>query len=199
MSDQFFVTYFERVARHLASADLPALHEIANLLEDTSAGGRKVIVAGNGGSAAMASHVAVDLTKTAGIRAVTFNESDLITCFANDYGYEHWIERAIEAYADAADTAVLVSSSGKSTNIINAALKARQMRLKVVTLSGFSAGNPLRQLGDFNLWVDSSEYNIIEMVHHTWLLAILDKIVADAKRNTSTRATAVIAAQSDLP
>ena len=58
------------------------------------AAGKKVIIAGNGGSAAMASHVAVDFTKAAGIRAINFNEADLITCFSNDYGYEHWVAQA---------------------------------------------------------------------------------------------------------
>ena len=59
----------------------------------------KVILAGNGGSAALASHVSVDLTKAAGIRATNFNEADLITCFANDYGYENWLAEAIRSFA----------------------------------------------------------------------------------------------------
>ncbi len=132
---------------------------------------------GNGGSAAMASHVSVDLTKAAQIRAINFNETDLITCFANDYGYEHWVERALEAYADDNDLVFLISSSGRSPNIINGALKAKAMGLKVVTLSGFSCDNALRKLGDVNLWCDSRAYNVIEMTHHIWLLAIVDYII----------------------
>ena len=124
--------------------------------------GKKVIVVGNGGSAAMASHVAVDFTKAASIRAINFNEADLITCFANDYGYEHWVEKALEAYADPGDLAILISSSGKSQNILNASEKANEMGLSVITVSGFLTDNPLRKLGDLNLWVDSSERVIIE-------------------------------------
>ena len=81
---------------------------------------RKVIIAGNGGSAAIASHVCVDFTKQGGIRSVNFNEADLITCFANDFGYENWLEKSLEFYADKKDLVILISSSGKSQNIINA-------------------------------------------------------------------------------
>ena len=56
----------------------------------------KVIIMGNGGSAAMASHVSVDLTKTSGVRSINFNESDLLTCFSNDFGYENWVKKSIE-------------------------------------------------------------------------------------------------------
>ena len=143
--------------------------------------GKKVIVVGNGGSAAMASHVAVDFTKAAGIRAVNFNEADLITCFANDYGYEHWVEKSLEAYADKGDLAILISSSGKSQNILNAAEKANEMGMSVITISGFLTDNPLRKLGDLNLWVDSTEYNIVEMTHHVWLVAIIDYLIETKK------------------
>ena len=138
---------------------------------------KKIIIAGNGGSAAMASHVTVDLTKTAGIRAVNFNEADLLTCFANDYGYENWVAKAMEFYADEGDLAILISSSGQSPNMLNGAKKAKEMKLPLVTLSGFRADNPLRTLGDVNLWIDSTAYNIVEMTHHVWLLAIIDYLI----------------------
>jgi D-sedoheptulose 7-phosphate isomerase len=57
------------------------------------------------------------------------------------------------------------------------AKKAKSMNVDVVTLSGFSSDNPLRQLGDINLWVDSKAYNIVEMTHHVWLLAIIDYLI----------------------
>ena len=139
--------------------------------------GKKIILVGNGGSAAMASHVAVDFTKAAGIRAINFNEADLITCFANDYGYEHWVAKALEAYADQGDLVILISSSGKSPNMLNGARQAKAMDLPLVTVSGFSADNPIRKLGDLNLWVDSTAYNIVEMTHHVWLVAIIDYLI----------------------
>ncbi len=154
------------------------LIQIKSLFQDTSKKGGKIIFAGNGGSAAMASHVAVDITKNAGIRAVTFNEYDLITTLANDYGYKNWISKAIELYHNPKDIIVLISASGQSLNILNAANKSKELGLPVITFSGFNLNNPLLKLGDINLWVDSEVYNIVEMTHHIWLLAIVDMIIS---------------------
>jgi len=153
---------------------------IKDLFLETSKKRKKIIFAGNGGSAAIASHCSVDLTKNAKIKAINFNEADLITCFANDYGYEWWLAKAFEYYSEIDDVAVLISSSGKSLNIINAAKKCREMNIKIVTLSGFEENNPLRKLGDINLWINSKAYNIIEMTHQIWLLAIVDMLIGSA-------------------
>jgi len=174
----FYDEYFKSIYENLNSVESSLLDAAVDLLKDTSAVGGKVIFFGNGGSAAMASHVAVDLTKNAGIRSINFNESDLITCFANDYGYEEWMKMSIEFYADPKDLVVLISSSGASQNVINAGKHAKERELKVITFSGFKADNPLRALGDLNFWVDNGEYNIVEMTHHVLLLAIVDRIIA---------------------
>lgn len=139
--------------------------------------GKKIIIAGNGGSAAMASHVAVDFTKQGGIRTINFNDADLITCFANDYGYEFWVAKAIEFYGDEGDLLVLISSSGSSKNIVNAAKAAKNLGMTVVTFTGFKVDNPLKQEGDLNFWLDSRAYNIVENTHQIWLLIICDLIV----------------------
>jgi D-sedoheptulose 7-phosphate isomerase len=143
--------------------------------------GNKVIIAGNGGSAAMASHVSVDFTKQGRVRTVNFNEADLITCFTNDYGFEHWISKALEVYADTGDMVILISSSGSSVNMINAAHMARKLGLRVVTFTGFKEENPLKQLGDVNFWLDSKAYNIIENTHQIWLLMLCDLLVGSAE------------------
>ena len=173
-SQRYFLNYFETIAETINGIDPEALERAATMVRQAHDSGKKVILAGNGGSAAMASHVAVDLTKAAGIRAVNFNEADLLTCFANDYGYEHWVARALEFYADPGDLAILISSSGASQNMVNGAEQASAMGLAVISLSGFSPDNPLRRLGDLNLWAPSDSYNIVEMTHHVWLLAIVD-------------------------
>ncbi len=173
-SQRYFPNYFETIAETINGIDPEALERAATMVRQAHDSGKKVILAGNGGSAAMASHVAVDLTKTAGIRAINFNEADLLTCFANDYGYEHWVARALEFYADPGDLAILISSSGASQNMLNGAEQASAMGLAVISLSGFSPDNPLRRLGDLNLWAASDSYNIVEMTHHVWLLAIVD-------------------------
>ena len=157
------------------------LLEIKDLWLNTSKQNKKIIFAGNGGSAAMASHVAVDLTKNAGVRAINFNEADLITCFANDYGYEEWVAKSVEFYGDGGDVLVLISSSGRSVNMLKAAETAKMMRINVITFSGFDPGNPLRQSGTLNFWVDSRAYNIVEMTHHIWLLAVVDMIIGSAE------------------
>jgi D-sedoheptulose 7-phosphate isomerase len=173
----YFKKYFESIGQKLNSIDPTQLTQTASMVWAAHKAGKKVIIAGNGGSAAMASHVAVDFVKAASIRAINFNEADLITCFANDYGYENWVVKALEAYADNGDLLILISSSGKSQNILNAAEKGKEMGLSVITVSGFLTDNPLRKLGDLNLWVDSTEYNIVEMTHHIWLVAIIDYLI----------------------
>ena len=173
----YFLQYFETISKGLKSIDSEKLKKAASMVWGVHKSGKKIILVGNGGSAAMASHVAVDFTKAAGIRAINFNEADLITCFSNDYGYERWVEKALEAYADTGDLVILISSSGKSQNMINGAKQAKAMDLSLVTVSGFSAYNPLRELGDLNLWVDSTAYNIVEMTHHVWLVAIIDYLI----------------------
>jgi D-sedoheptulose 7-phosphate isomerase len=175
----FYGEYFQSISDKLCSVDYTGLDRLSAILEETRDRRGKVLLIGNGGSASVASHVAVDLTKVAGIRALTFSDNSLLTCLANDYGYEHWVEKALEFYAEPGDVAVLISSSGKSPNIVNGAVAAKLRGLQVITLTGFSADNPLRSLGDVNLWVDSRSYNIVEMTHHIWLVAVVDKMFSD--------------------
>jgi len=139
---------------------------------------KRYFIFGNGGSAAIASHFSVDLTKNAGLRCVNFNDADLITCFANDYGFERWVEKTVDFYGDAGDLLIVISSSGSSENMLKGVQAARNKNFRaVVTLSGFAEANPLRQLGDINLWVNSKAYNFVENVHQVWLLAIVDLII----------------------
>jgi D-sedoheptulose 7-phosphate isomerase len=176
-SETYFKNYFSTINESLNSINTSYLEKIAFLIKKTSKLGRKVIIIGNGGSASIASHLTIDFINAANIKAMSFNDSSVITCFANDYGYENWVAKALECYSDAEDTVILISSSGQSKNMLIAANKAKHMNLNVVTLSGFSSKNPLRNLGDINLWVDSNAYNIIEMTHHVWLLSIVDYII----------------------
>lgn len=155
---------------------------VKDVLELASENGKKSIIVGNGGSAAIASHVSVDLTKNANIRCINFNESDLLTCFSNDYGYENWVGKAVEFYGDQGDVFIGISSSGSSKNILNGCRTAQKMDFsKIVTLSGMNSENPLRQLGDINLWVNSKAYNHIESIHQFWLLAIVDMLIGKAE------------------
>ncbi len=181
-STDWFAEYFERYQRALADS---AVHEplvrIKEMFTACSARRNRVILAGNGGSAAIADHCAVDLTKNAGIHAHSVAGAAWVTCFANDYGYEHWLSETLTKTADTGDVVVLISSSGRSANIVNAARTALDMGLDVITLSGFEADNPLRSLGRVNLWVDSRAYNVVELTHQIWLLGVCDSIIGSAE------------------
>ena len=145
---------------------------------ETQKKGKKIMVFGNGGSAAIANHFSVDLTKNAGIRCSNYNESDLITCFSNDFGYERWVEKAIEYYGDEGDSLILISAGGNSPNMTNGAKQARKKEIKnIITFTGNDKNNNLTKLGDINFWVDSKAYNHIENVHQILLLSLVDLII----------------------
>ena len=151
---------------------------IKNLLIETKKNNSKTMIFGNGGSAAIASHVSVDLTKNANIRCTNYNEADSITCFSNDYGYDHWIEKTVDFYGDEKDVIILISSSGKSKNMINACKADKKKKVsKIITLTGHEKDNPLSKLGDINLWIDSKAYNFVENIHQLWLLTLCDLII----------------------
>ena len=180
MDKKFLQNYFKDI-KELVEPDntnLEQLVQVKQKLIQVNDLGHKTLIFGNGGSAAMASHFSVDLTKNGNIRCVNFNESDLITCFSNDYGFEKWIEKAIDFYADKGDVLILISSSGKSPNIINACKAARGKKIStIITFTGHEKNNPVSELGDINFWINSKAYNFIENIHQVWLLSIVDLII----------------------
>lgn len=129
------------------------------------AAGRKLVFIGNGGSAAIASHFAVDYTKNGGIRAMALNDAATLTCFANDYGYEQVFAKQIEAHGFPGDVAVIVSTSGTSRNILAAASAAKNARCEVVTFSGMRPDNALRRFGSLNFYVPAGDYGLVECAH----------------------------------
>jgi D-sedoheptulose 7-phosphate isomerase len=184
MENDFLENYFREITELISDSSevINDLIDVKKAILLASKRGKKIIIAGNGGSSAIASHFSVDLTKNANIRCTNFNEPDLITCFSNDYGYEHWVEKAVEFYGDEGDVFIGISSSGTSKNILNGCHAAREKKFSnVITLSGMSADNSLRQLGDINLWVDSKAYNHIENIHQFWLLAVVDLIIGKSE------------------
>ena len=182
IKNTYFTDYLNKLSELVINYNHKDLLKIIKILRQIKKDKKKVILVGNGGSAAMASHVSVDLTKMCRIRTLNFNEADLLTCFSNDYGYENWVQKAISFNADKGDMLICISSSGNSKNIINGAKFAKKIGCKVITLTGFDKKNKVRKIGDVNLWLDSKNYNIVEMTHHIWLLTIVDYI-ARAKFN----------------
>jgi len=136
--------------------------------------GNRVFFVGNGGSAAIASHMATDYSKNGGIRSSALNDGSVLICLGNDYGYEHVFGKQIEWHMRGGDVLVAISSSGGSRNILNAVKAAQAHGCTVYTLSGFKPDNPLRSLGDINFYLQSLEYGFVEVGHLTLLHNVLD-------------------------
>ena len=181
MSEKIFLNnYFNNLKKLISFEDEEIVkhQNTNNILVETHKKKKKTLIFGNGGSAAIASHFSVDLTKNAKIRCVNFNESDLLTCFSNDFGYEKWVEKAIEFYSDEGDSVILISASGNSPNMVNAAKNAKKNKInKIITLTGNDKNNKLSKLGDINFWVNSKAYNLIENTHQILLLSLVDLII----------------------
>jgi len=142
----------------------------------------KIILAGNGASASISSHLSIDLTKAAGVRAINFNEASLLTCFGNDFGYENWIKKALDYYLIPKDIVILVSSSGKSKNVVNAAKFLKKKNSELITLTGLNKSNPLKKYGKINFFVNSNNYNVVESTHLVILLSIVEKLINQKKK-----------------
>src|SRR5215469_7099210 len=136
--------------------------------------GNKIIFVGNGGSAGLASHLAIDFSKNGGLRSLAFNDASALTCLGNDLGYENVFAKQLEFHARAGDLLIAISSSGKSANILAAVAAARTAKVGVVTFSGFGRDNALRLAGDLNFYVRSGEYGFVEVAHLSLCHAILD-------------------------
>tara|TARA_B100001029_G_C15059343_1_gene457018 strand:+ start:713 stop:1279 length:567 start_codon:yes stop_codon:yes gene_type:complete len=175
----FLNKYFQDLRQLLNNEKyFDSLVNIKKILVETHSQGKKTMIFGNGGSAAIASHFSVDLTKNARVRCTNYNESDLLTCFSNDFGYEKWVEKAIEYYGDEGDALILISAGGNSPNMINGAKSAKKKNFrKIITFTGNDENNNLKKLGDINLWVNSKAYNHIENVHQVLLLSLVDLII----------------------
>ena len=150
------------------------MNQIVHLLEIGREQNNTVYIIGNGGSAAIASHAVTDFSNMANIKALEMLNTSMITCRSNDYGYEYVYQRQLHQFVAKQDILIAISSSGQSKNIINGVDAARLNGAKIITLSGFNADNPLRQLGDYNIWLDSKDYGQVEIGHAFVLHQITD-------------------------
>lgn len=133
---------------------------------------------GNGGSAAIASHMAADWLKNGDMRAMCFNDPALMSCLANDLGYARAFSRPLSVMSNPGDVLFAISSSGESKSITRAANLANECGLHVITLSGFKPDNPLRKMGDVNFHIASDRYGVVEVAHHVICHSILDTVMA---------------------
>jgi D-sedoheptulose 7-phosphate isomerase len=182
---QFLNDYFTEYKKLAFTDEIQdTIKQFKDLAETVKESNSKMMFMGNGASAAIAAHGAVDFTKQGGVRGITFNEADLITCFANDFGYENWMAQAVEHYYDDGDVVVLISVSGTSPSVVNAAKKAKELGLKVVTFTGRNVDNDLRAYADVDFWVNSHAYNIVECIHMIWLCSAIDLLIGKAEYET---------------
>ena len=179
-------SYLAEYPRLLADPEIPGLiTRLKDRIAEARDAGRKLMLAGNGASASIASHLATDFSKQGKVRAMTFNDANLITALGNDCGYENWIAKALDFYADKGDVLILISSSGKSPNVVKAAQHAKELGLYVAAFTGFAKDNPLGAVSDINFWVDSRSYNIIECTHMIWLTAVVDLLIGASEYSVS--------------
>ena len=136
----------------------------------------RIVFIGNGGSAAIASHMAIDYTKNAGKEAISFNDASALTCVANDYGYVNVFSKQIEWHCKPTDVLVAISSSGKSQNILNGVYAAQGLSMPIITLSGFEKYNPLSCEGSVNFYVPSMDYGVVEITHLSILHSLIGKL-----------------------
>ena len=143
---------------------------------------RAIFLIGNGASASMASHIAADLCKNAGLNTEVFSDYSLLTAVANDVGADYLYAVPLQRRAKANDILVAISSSGKSRNILEAVRMSRTIGMKVITFTAMSTNNPLRKTGDLNFYISAATYGVAESAHavllHYWVDMVSTRICA---------------------
>ncbi|MES2218881.1 MAG: SIS domain-containing protein [Pseudomonadota bacterium] len=169
-----------------------AIMHLTKLMNDNKTNGKAIYIVGNGGSAAVASHALTDFVNACHLRAFTINEPSLITCMANDFGYESSYQRILKSVFRPEDILIAISSSGQSPNIHHAVDTAKALGGTVITLSGFTKENKLRKMGYLNFWLDSHDYGLVEIGHLFLLHNIADRIAMGVNKGVKIDYAAVV-------
>lgn len=152
------------------------LDRCVQLLRDVKASDREVHLVGNGGSAAVVAHAHNDFVKAAGMRARVYQDISLQSAYTNDDGHTVAFFNPLKLLMRLSDVLIAVSSSGESLNILEAVKAAREHKAIVITLTGFRPANPLRALGDHNVYVQSDNYGYVELAHAAILHYLTDQV-----------------------
>jgi len=146
--------YFSELEEMIQAISLPHLQEVLDILEDVYRNGHRIFIMGNGGSAATASHFALDLAKNTimpgvpRLKAISLTDHvPLITAWSNDTAYEHIFAEQLANIIEPGDVAIGISASGNSPNVINALLLAKQYRASTIGLLG-ARGGKIKDLVD---------------------------------------------------
>lgn len=154
-----------------------AMQKLVDLFSEIKEKGKQVFFIGNGGSAAIASHMTADFMKNGGMKTYSLYDSSVTTCMGNDYGYEYIFSRPLEFLGNEGDLLVAISSSGNSKNIVNAIQASQKKHMKIITLSGFQKDNRIIGMGMYNIHVPTSHYGMVESIHNLILQQIVDVIL----------------------
>ena len=154
---------------------------VQNLITHYGLGKARIFFIGNGGSAAVASHMATDWQKNGHFATFGPGDCSMMSCYGNDYGFDHVYSEQIERHGQLGDVLFAISSSGMSENILRAVDCAKTKMINVITLSGFGNGNFLRGKGQVNFYVPSNQCGTVEISHLAILHSILDEVIAGEK------------------
>lgn len=151
-----------------------SLNQMLEEFRECTERGNKIIFIGNGGSSAIASHMAIDFCKNGGMRAVSFNDFPTLTCLSNDFGYNQVFAKQIEYQAHRDDCLVCISTGGKSPNIREALTRFSCMGgHRSFTFTGMHHDNYLRSMGNMNFYCASYDFGIVEIAHLTLLHSLV--------------------------
>jgi D-sedoheptulose 7-phosphate isomerase len=201
MSEQRASEYLVQLHRHLSAAQVSnsaghaqnfeeATVKCGDMVKAATLAGGTVFFIGNGGSAGIASHMAIDFTKNGGYRALAFNDGAYLTCLGNDLGFDQVFAKPLEMHARKGDVLIAISSSGRSANILNGVDTAKARGCQVITFSGFTSDNPLRARGDVNFFLASGEYGFVEVGHLALIHTILDLSMGWGNKSAGIQAKA---------
>jgi len=154
-----------------------AFAELCRRTHELHHSGRTQFMCGNGASSALSNHMALDWSKNAGVKTMSFSDSAVLTALGNDIGYEEVFATPLRWYGQAGDQLVTISSSGNSPNILRAIATARELGLSVITLSGLRPDNKSRKLGDLNFYVPAKTYGVVEAIHQVLLHLCIDRFM----------------------
>ena len=162
------------------------LSDLCDMSESLQRREGRMFIIGNGASAAFADHMALDWTKNGRVASRSFGDSAWLTAAANDLGVDQVFSAGIELHAREGDMLVAISSSGRSPNIIRAIEQSRSLGMGIVTLTGLTTDNPVRKLGDVNVYIPANTYGMVEVAHQYWLHLWLDRFMGIAEWNRSS-------------
>lgn len=185
INEDFLRDYFKDYGKlAFDEAVWPLIHAYAELAHGLRKTGNKMMFFGNGASASLAAHAALDFTKQGKVRAQTCHDAAIMTAFANDFTYDRWMAEAIKHYGDPGDAVILISVSGTSPSVVEAAKEAKEMGMKVVAFTGRDPENPTAKLADISFFVDSHAYNLVECIHGIWLTTTIDYVIGSSVYET---------------